>query len=195
MQPRQRLAAIRNACIKIQPISTNHDWPDMVFNWLSDESSGLMAICEAEKEYILGRQQYFHIVVYECGMFTRPIGVFSLADVEVSPDIQATLGERALGRVLDLDYFYITEEMRGAGIGGLVMRRIKEMAQREGAELLTLGTLSPRLNAFYERNGAKVVSDRWYNRFDQEQMNDATYFRMELAPSVADDVLPRFSKG
>ncbi|HTM63452.1 MAG TPA: GNAT family N-acetyltransferase [Gammaproteobacteria bacterium] len=67
-----------------------------------------------------------------------------------------------LDNALELDSVYVEQSFRGLGLGGFIVRSAKEIAKSDGADLIILDTLTPALNHFYERHGAKVVCEGRY---------------------------------
>lgn len=76
------------------------------------------------------------------------VGMFSLSDIMILDENKKKLS-----------YFYVVESMRDFGIGGQMLERAKKIAKAQGSDMVVLDTLKPRLNHFYEKHGAKVVSD------------------------------------
>lgn len=158
---------LKNQQITISPVAGNAKWLEQVIEWSQIQSAGLMPAGEDEQNDIRQNRQDFYIIEYGTGIFKQPVGTFKLYD-------------HSIPGVKSLDYFYIIDEMRGQGIGGLVLQKIKNIAQKQGAELIVFDTITPRLNAFYERNGAKVVCDNWFNEYGKTNTHPSTLMRMDV---------------
>jgi GNAT superfamily N-acetyltransferase len=167
-----------NKKIKVTPLTKNPEWLPTVIKWSQEESGGLMAADANEIEFIRAHQQCFYVIEYGADIFKQPVGMFALFDYPIDETLQEKLGDRRMNGVRDLDYFYIIDAMRGQGIGGAVMQKIKEIAKKSGAELIVFDTITPHLNRFYERNGAKIVCDNWFRDMKQNRVLASTYFQM-----------------
>jgi len=169
-----------NKKITVTSLTANPAWLETVIKWSQEESGGLMAADADEIEFIRTHQHCFYVIEYGAGIFKQPVGMFALFDYPLDATLQNKLGDRRINGVRDLDYFYIIDAMRGQGIGGTVMKKIKEIAKNSGAELIVFDTITPHLNRFYERNGARIVCDNWFQDWKKSKMHPSTYFQMEI---------------
>ncbi|GCE50025.1 acetyltransferase (GNAT) family protein [Thermosporothrix hazakensis] len=58
---------------------------------------------------------------------------------------------------LELDVFWLPEELRGQGLGSSLLARIEAMGQEHGARKVLLTTFEFQARTFYERHGYTVV--------------------------------------
>ena len=65
-----------------------------------------------------------------------------------------------------IEDFFVTEKMRGKGVGGLIFTAIKEFCRKNNIKVIKLdsGNELTNAHAFYERNGGKST-ERFF-RFD-----------------------------
>lgn len=180
MHSHKRLSEIKNQQITISPLSGHPAWLELVLEWQKKESSGLMAAQESELLSIRLHHKDFYIIEYGTGLFKQAVGTFKLYDHPIDACMQEKLGGKRIRGVKGLDYFYIIDEMRGQGIGGMVLQKIKNIAKNQHAEFIVFDTISPRLNAFYERNGAKIVCDDWFYEYGKNKTYSSTLMRMDV---------------
>ena len=74
--------------------------------------------------------------------------------------------------VLFLKDLYTGADARGAGVGETLMRYLARLAVERGCERFdwTAETNNPRAMAFYDRLGARRVTDKVYYRFDGDAL-------------------------
>jgi len=81
----------------------------------------------------------------------RPLAVL-VQDPETGRTVGGATGRSSLG-MLFLDFFYLPEELRGAGVGSEILRRFEDEGRRRGCRTAVLYTISFQAPGFYERNG------------------------------------------
>ena len=60
---------------------------------------------------------------------------------------------------LELMYVYVDKNCRGFGFGKQIIEKAKHIAANQGANLILLDTLKPKLDRMYEKQGAQVVCE------------------------------------
>lgn len=180
MNSHKSLSEIKKQQITITPLAGHPAWLELVLEWQKKDSPGLMAAGEDELNDIRLHQEDFYIIEYGTGLFKQAVGTFKLYDHPIDASLQETLGDKRLRGVKGLDYFYIIDEMRGQGIGGMVLQKIKNIAKNQHAELIVFDTITPRLNAFYTRCGAKVIADNWFHGISNAVSQSSTFMRMDV---------------
>ena len=180
MNSHKKLSEIKRQQIIISPLANHSAWLELVLEWQKKDSPGLMAAGEDELNDIRQHQEDFYIIEYGAGIFKQAVGTFKLYDHPIDACLQEKLGDKRLRGVKGLDYFYIIDKMRGQGIGGMVMQKIRDIAKNLHAEIIVFDTITPRLNAFYTRCGAKVVSDNWFLGSTNDKYQSSTFMRMDV---------------
>ena len=56
-------------------------------------------------------------------------------------------------------YVYVDKNCRGLGFGKQLIEKAKYIAANQGANLILLDTLKPKLDRMYEKQGAQVVCE------------------------------------
>lgn len=176
----RKLSDVKRQHITVSPLTKNNDWLELVLQWSQEESSGLLAAGEAELQSIRDLQHCFYVVEFGVGPLRQAVGMFALFDAKLDPEILEHSGNNHLGNMKDLDYFYIIPGLRGQGIGNIVIQHAKAVAKNLGADLIVFDTLNPHLNSFYERNGAKIISDSRFIAFDHDKTHASTLLRMDV---------------
>ena len=74
------------------------------------------------------------------------------SDPATNKVVGGLLGRTSLG-LFFIDLFFLPESMRGAGIGGRIMKQAEEEARRRGCLAAVLYTISFQAPGFYERHG------------------------------------------
>lgn len=125
--------------------SNNEDWLTQAALWVENKWGYIRSFpgLEYRKEALRKLQDHFYIVTFA----DQPIGMFALFDHDTKTKTKAK----------ELMYFYVDESFRSLGIGSEMMNIVKTLSQ--GADVIILDTLTPTLNKFYEKHGAKVVCD------------------------------------
>ena len=85
----------------------------------------------------------------------HPIGMFVLKESENN-----LLNSQNL---IEMMYVYVDEPYRAHGIGALLMQKAMDLAISMNKGTIVFDTLSPSLNKFYEKFGAKRVGGDWDN--------------------------------
>jgi GNAT superfamily N-acetyltransferase len=126
------------------------------------------------REDIIQDEKNYFIVTYA----EQPIGLFVLKDVENFSSM----------RLKELWCFYIDESFRGHGLAPRMMDIIKNICIQEEFELIVLDTVNPRLNKFYEKQGAQVVCDASFTVEDDKKIKrtyPTTVLSLSLFPRQA----------
>jgi hypothetical protein len=93
---------------------------------------------------LLSMERNFYVMTYK----DKPIGMFSLSTCKYGPKIK------------ELDYVYVMEELRGCGLGNLIIKKVFSLATEDDTQMILLDTLNPRLDSMYRKWGAKYICDR-----------------------------------
>ena len=83
-----------------------------------------------------------------------PIGVF-LED-ETGRKLTGLTGE-TFGNWLCIQYLFVSEQLRGQGIGSRLLEAAEKEAERRGCKYAFVDTFSFQASAFYERHGYREV--------------------------------------
>jgi GNAT superfamily N-acetyltransferase len=78
-------------------------------------------------------------------------------------------------KITHRSFVFIESSFRGMGIGKQILEKAKDMAKAEHADLITLHTLNPNLNKFYEKQGARIVCD------GNIGVNPTTFLRINIS--------------
>jgi GNAT superfamily N-acetyltransferase len=83
----------------------------------------------------------------------------ALAVLATHPDtgevLGGLLGRTSLG-LLFIDVFFLSEELRGRGVGSRILRAAEDEGRRRGCSAAMLVTISFQAPAFYERHGYRL---------------------------------------
>ncbi|GEM_PF-6874335 len=91
-------------------------------------------------------KENFYIVTYD----KQPVGMFALLDYKALESKQA---------IKELMYLYVDKSFRNMGIGSQMIKIAKGIAKQQGCESIVFDTLTPSLNGFYKKQGAKVICE------------------------------------
>ena len=81
----------------------------------------------------------------------QPVAMFVLFDKTMDPALRT--------KVSELTYVYVDKRCRDLGFGQQVVTEAKRIAIASGNTCIMLDTLKPRLDRFYEKQGASVVAE------------------------------------
>jgi GNAT superfamily N-acetyltransferase len=128
----------------------------------------------------------FYMVMMNVLGIDQPVGMFSLrawsdksnvasltapADSVLDRDEHLSQLRSHLQSVVEVDYVYIEESMRGLGLGSTIVKRAKDIAKRDGKNTMILDTLNPALNRFYQAQGATVLLESAYHSIPTEKLS------------------------
>ncbi len=130
-------------------------------HYWGDKAPSAEAMAAHVRDTVLGDGAQGEIVLAE--QDGRALGFASFAIMYPAPD---------LGGMLYLKDLFTLEQARGQGIGLILMRFLAKTALERGCVRFdwTAEDINPRAMAFYERIGAKRVTDKVYYRFDGEAL-------------------------
>lgn len=122
----------------------NPVWLAQVAKWSEDKWGYLRKFpgIDKRKELISEMKHNFYIITYA----NQPIATFALQDTDNDS-------------IKKLTYVYIEESFRGLGIGVKLIDFAKDVCRRKNVEMIMLDTLTPNLDHFYERRGAKWICE------------------------------------
>jgi GNAT superfamily N-acetyltransferase len=160
--------------LKAVKLSDNPQFLDQVTKWIEKKWGYLRCYPGVEKR----KEKYLpvnilYVVLYEGklgGKFVQqPVGMFALEVInppKLAIEEMQVWVERKRQKLL---YVYVDESFRDMGVGGWIIEKAKEIAKSEGAELLQLDTLTPKLNKLYvEKHRAKVTGED-YLQFEHHE--------------------------
>jgi len=125
----------------------NESWLKTAVSWAEDKWGYLRFFHPVKhKDFIQKNIANFYILTYA----NQPIGMFALSDYQNFSKHKWT----------DLSYFYVAKNFRGLGIGGTMFKMAKSIYDGKNSDSMIIETLTPALNRFYEKKGAKVVGER-----------------------------------
>lgn len=99
-----------------------------------------------KEDYFKERQDNFYIVKFN----ELPIGMFRLTD-------QLSIDNKM--KIKHLSFVFVESTFQRMGVGNQIIKKAKEIAEKDNASLISLHTLNPTLNKFYEKQGAVPVCD------------------------------------
>ena len=130
-------------------------------HYWGDKAPSAEAMAAHVRDHVLADGAQVEIVLAE--QAGQALGFASFAILYPAPD---------LGGMLYLKDLFTLEAARGKGIGLRLMRFVARIALERGCVRFdwTAEDVNPRAMAFYDRIGAKRVTDKVYYRFDGEAL-------------------------
>ncbi|MDO4460577.1 MAG: GNAT family N-acetyltransferase [Clostridia bacterium] len=83
----------------------------------------------------------------------RELGIYH----RVNGKIKAGLTGETHGNWLEVEYLWVSEELRGKGIGSSILKKSEEIARERGCRYVFLNTFGFQAPKFYEKYGYKEV--------------------------------------
>ncbi|MBS0289852.1 MAG: GNAT family N-acetyltransferase [Proteobacteria bacterium] len=131
------------------------EWVTQAALWAESKWGYMRAFpgLEFREEQVRTYKKHFYIVTYA----NEPIGMFACYPQTLHPD----LNRRNLIHYY-LDAMYVIESLRGMGIGSRILEFAKKEFKKQNPNVvITLDTVNPKLNLFYEKHDAvQICEDR-----------------------------------
>ncbi len=130
-------------------------------HYWGDKAPSAAAMASHVRDHVLVDSATVEVVLAE--QADKALGFATFAIMYPAPD---------LGGMLYLKDLFTLEESRGRGVGLILMRFLAKTALERGCVRFdwTAEDHNPRAMAFYDRIGAKQVTDKVYYRFDGEAL-------------------------
>jgi GNAT superfamily N-acetyltransferase len=132
-------------------------------HYWGDKTPDRAAMGAYVREQVLAGHANVEILLAEAG--DKAVGFASFAVVHPAPD---------LGGQLFMKDLFVTEAARGQGIGEVLLRALAKIAVERGCVRFdwTAEDTNPRALTFYDRLGARRLTEKVYFRFDGEALKD-----------------------
>jgi len=148
-------AADQAAVTELFHLNDRHYW--------GDKAASREAMAAHVRGQVLAEHANIEILLAESD--GKAVGFATFAVLHPAPD---------LGGQFFLKDLFVPEELRGDGIGLILLREIAKLAGARGCVRLdwTAEDYNTRALAFYDRLGARRVTEKIYYRFDGEALKD-----------------------
>lgn len=148
-------AADQTAVTGLFHLNDRHYW--------ADKAASREAMAAHVRDQVLAESANIEILLAEAG--GEAVGFATFAVLHPAPD---------LGGQLFLKDLFVPEELRGGGIGLVLLREIAKIAVARGCVRLdwTAEDYNSRALAFYDRLGARRVTEKIYYRFEGDSLKD-----------------------
>lgn len=106
-----------------------------------------------EKEELLTGLRAYNAQYLDLATFSGDIGVYVRDDNGVM--LGGLIGVRK-GDWLNIDYLWVSDSVRGTGVGSQLIKTAEEKARRKGCRHALVDTVSFQARPFYEKQGYQV---------------------------------------
>lgn len=107
-----------------------------------------------EKEELLTGLRAFNSRFLDMATFSNDIGVYVRNDEGVM--LGGLIGTRK-GEWLNIDYLWVSDEVRGSGVGSQLIKAAEDDARRLGCRHSLVDTASFQARPFYEKQGYQLL--------------------------------------
>ena len=161
---------------KVNQVAGDKDFETIV-NW-TQEQWGHVSERSREEEVAIFEKYSGDFVIYTAHYGDNLVGMFGLANMN---DNNSFVSGKAR---VDVPYLYVVPALRSIGIGSEICKALFNAAKEtviggKNAEIISIATINPDLNAPYQKAGAKMMGEGYYYGFP------ADLFELDLTPETS----------